>query len=345
MKNTNKKFLYVAVGFALLLAISPMILNVVGGGFGAGKYNKACEASSDGYYGGLELAKADDAYYDEEMCNSVAYDPDVNYEEKAMSDYVVAGSRMGSSEQEMPAKKIIENYYLSMQSEHFDEVMDSIKQFAEEEQGFIKSFDVNGNGTKHDRRRANLEIKIPAEKSGSYIDSITELCKVVSKSKNIDDVTKVYGDIMIEIRNYEEAEKRYLELYKKADTIEDMLLVENELSRLRNEIDTRKAQIKNYDYLVSYSTITLYVEEVVEEKEEIVVEPNVWQKAKNGFIESVNAVIEGAQGLFIGLVSIVPMLLVALVIIVIVVIIVKSKSKKKSKKSDVQVIEDKASEE
>ncbi len=324
MKTMNKKYIYAGL-VALLIVLSPIFIHAVREFGACGSTAKGCEGR--GNSAGTEAVNCEELI-DDEIGDCFDGQYEVCAEEKCMATMDSATNRMGSSETSMPAKKIIENYQLSMETENFDSAVASIKAVAEDCLGFVKSFDVYGSGTKNDPRNASFEVKIPAEKSAEYMESVKALGKVLNESKNVDDVSKVYSDIEVEIRNYEEAEDRYLELYEKAETIEDMLRVENELARLRNMIDIRKAELKNYDYLVSYSTIRLSLREVVEEREEVIVEPNVWQKAQNGFVASVNSLIKAAQNLFIALVSALPGIFIVLVFVLIVVVVVKSRKKK-----------------
>lgn len=249
----------------------------------------------------------------------------------------VGAANPGSGEQgALKNKKIIENFTVGIHTEEFDRSRQKLEDTAAASGGFISSFEVYTNEHREKgikTQHASITVKIPSENSGSYMDTLHQIGEVYNESKTMEDVTKAYADIEIEIRNFEEAEKRYLALYQKAESIEDMLLVENELSRLRNMIDTRKASLMNYDYKVMYATFYISLNEVIEIKPVVSVEPGMWERAKDGFVEGLNAVISGAQNIFVYLVSIIPALLVTMVTLVIVLLIVTLIRKKFKKRA------------
>lgn len=230
---------------------------------------------------------------------------------------ISSGELSGESDRNA-SKKIIENYEIGLRTDEFDIAKAKLEKIALNQGGFISSFEIYGDGSEENRRSGHFVIKIPQDFSASVMEMFRSIGEVYNESKSMEDVTKRYTDIEIEIKNYEEAERRYLELYQKADTIEDMLRIEQELGRLRNLIDSHRATLKNYDYMVSYSTIRLTLMEVIEIVPTVSVEPGVWQKAKDGFVNTVNSLIRGFQNAFVFLISIVPtlaLLLIALLII------------------------------
>ncbi|MDO4754013.1 MAG: DUF4349 domain-containing protein [Bacillota bacterium] len=243
----------------------------------------------------------------------------------------------GSEAKDAPVnkdKKIIENYTIGIHTDQFDEAKRLLEDTARKMDGFISSFEIYTTEHRDSGRKirnATVVVKIPTEKSAEYLEILHGIGEIYAESKTMDDVTKEYRDIEIEIRNYEEAEKRYLELFKKAENIEDMLLVENELSRLRNLIDTRKAILMNYDYKVMYSTFYINLNEKLDLKPSVNVEPGMWEKAKNGFIKGVNAIISGAQQFLIFIISILPALILGTVVILIVWMFIRAAGKRKRK--------------
>lgn len=270
--------------------------------------------------------------------NSIADSLNSHFENRG-DDMALVGSSEKMTDKQMPNqnKKIIENFTIGINTEHFDQSRQKLEELAQQSGGFISTFEVYAGmhrekGTK--TRTATITVKIPSENSAGYLDALHELGEIYNESKTMDDVTKEYTDIEIEIRNFEAAEKRYLALYQKAETIEDMLLVENELSRLRNLIDTRKANLLNYDYKVMYSTFYINLNEVIEIKPVVNVEPGMWERAKDGFIEGLNAIISGAQNAFVYLVSIIPALVLVIVLLLIVVGIILRLRKRQRRKQE-----------
>lgn len=84
-----------------------------------------------------------------------------------------------------------------------------------------------------------------------------------TKEKNIQglDVTDEYMDNEIRLENSLKSRERYLELLKKAETVEDILKVEKELERLNETIDIIKGRMNRLVHLSDFATITIQYEE------------------------------------------------------------------------------------
>jgi hypothetical protein len=67
---------------------------------------------------------------------------------------------------------------------------------------------------------------------------------VPNESTNSQDVTEQYTDLQAQLRNLEATEAQYLELLKKAETVEDTLKVYQQLSNVRSEIERIKGRIQ-----------------------------------------------------------------------------------------------------
>lgn len=316
------KSLYILAAAILIVFVSYPLMNMFGvKSQGKENMNMAESYPQEGNVGGLDFVT----------------DISESYETKRDSDTAWVGTAEKQyNKNPGQNKKIIENFNIGINTEHFDQSRQKLEEIAQQSGGFISTFEVytsmhREKGTK--TRTATITVKIPSENSAGYLETLHELGEIYNESKTMDDITKEYADIEIEIRNFEEAEKRYLVLYQKAESIEDMLRVENELSRLRNLIDTRKAMLINYDYKVMYSTFYINLNEVVEIKPVVSVEPGMWERAKDGFVEGLNAVISGAQNVFVYLVSIIPALIVTIVLLVIALLIVTMIRKKYKKRA------------
>lgn len=106
-------------------------------------------------------------------------------------------------------------------------------------------------------------IRVPAASFESAIDQISKLGKVIYASRKGQDVSQFYHDSEIRLDNALKARERYLELLSKAENVTAALLVEKELERLNNEIESTKAQMNNLEHRSKYSTISVRVREKV----------------------------------------------------------------------------------
>ena len=102
---------------------------------------------------------------------------------------------------------------------------------------------------------------------------------------------------------------------EKAETVEDIINIEDKLTDVRYNIDSEKSRLTNWDRQVSYSTVNLSVEEVVEYSPEAKISygERLWLSLKNG-LQSVGEFFSDFLVWFVGAL---PALVILAVLIVV----------------------------
>ncbi len=175
----------------------------------------------------------------------------------------------------------------------------------------------------------NLKIRVPKESFDEAVSYLEETTEIRRKNIGETDVTKEYYEKDNKVQNLEVQEQHLRELFEKATTVEEMLQIENELRRVRTEIDSLNLSIADIDDRASMSTIDLEVEEVREVNFELKSEKGVIERAREGFINTVNRIVRGTGNLIVNLISSSPILVPAIIIFVILFLKVKKYWKKK----------------
>ncbi len=105
-----------------------------------------------------------------------------------------------------------------------------------------------------------LEIKVPAQ---LFDTLITEICNtkesITYKQIELQDITAQYIDTEIRLKNKKATEAQYLNILKKANTIQDVLEVTEYLQKIREEIESMEGLINYYNNQVKYSYIYLTI--------------------------------------------------------------------------------------
>ena len=156
-------------------------------------------------------------------------------------------------------KKLILTASMNLETQDLDTLLEKILSAVSEEGGYVQSSSTgsrNGNN-----RYYSATIRIPAQNYDAFLAKIKESGNTTYYSQETKDVTDSYTDIEARLTSLKAQEAKVLEFYDKAETIEDLMAVESRLSDIRYEIEYYEAQIKNYDLLVSYSTLNLTVNE------------------------------------------------------------------------------------
>ena len=148
---------------------------------------------------------------------------------------------------------------MRMESQNLDDTIETIQRNVNIYGGYMQSTSLNQNTSYS--RSYSATIRIPADKYQEFLESINNSGNTVSYSEEVKDVTDSYTDLEARLVSYKAEEQKVLEFYDKAETLEELLIVEERLSEIRYEIEYLEAQIKNYDLLISYSTLNITVTE------------------------------------------------------------------------------------
>ena len=121
-------------------------------------------------------------------------------------------------------------------------------------------------------------IRVPAKSFDLLLNDATKgVAKFDSKNIEVKDVTEEFLDIQARLKTKKELENRYLELLKKANSVTEILEVEQQIGQLRSEIESIEGRLKYLESKVSLSTLTITFYQIVPKETEF------GHKLKNGF--------------------------------------------------------------
>ena len=206
-----------------------------------------------------------------------------------------------------PSTKIIRKATVKMQVNDFRESLTAIENTIATHQAFV----VESNETHtNDQLENTLTIRVPA----AHLDAL--LNKLISHGvylnyKNIssEDVSTEFVDITARIKSKKVVEERYLTFLKEAKNVKEMLALENEVRKIREEIEATQARINYINTQTAYSTITLEIYQPI-----TIVAPT----GNSYWVRVVNALGTGWEALLfflIGLLYLWPLLLVLPILI------------------------------
>lgn len=226
-------------------------------------------------------------------------------------------------------QKLIKRVTLDTETEDLDAMLTELTTHISVLQGYVESRQVY-NGSAYSGRRvrhAELVIRIPAERLGEFVEQVEGVSNVISINESQDDVTLQYVDTESRMKALQAEQERLLELMEQADNMTDLLEIEARLTQVRYELESVTSQLRVYDNLVDYATVTLYISEVVEYTP--VAEETVWQRIGRGFTESWKNIGDGAVEVAVWLLAGSPYFILLAASVVIVLIVIKSIRKKR----------------
>lgn len=234
-------------------------------------------------------------------------------------------------------RKLIRNASMNVETQEYETLMANLEARIKELGGYIQNMEsYNGNSyySSKPRRNANLVVRIPQAKLDEFIGSVSDLANVVNRTESVNDVTLQYVDMQSHKESLQVEQARLLELLERAESLEDIITLENRLTNVRYQIESMESSLRTFDDQVDYSTVNLRIEEVVVYTPVTVEEKTVWQRMTEGFLESLESVGDGFVEFGVWFVVNIPYLVIwAVVITVIVLIIKKLRKGKKVKKA------------
>jgi Domain of unknown function (DUF4349) len=115
-----------------------------------------------------------------------------------------------------------------------------------------------------DLRSASLEVKIPAERFDDALNGLTPLGKLESVNVLAEDVGEEFTDVTARMENSRRLESRLIDLLARGTgKLKDVLEVEQELARVREEIERTEGRLRYLRSHAALSTLTIAVHEPV----------------------------------------------------------------------------------
>ena len=171
----------------------------------------------------------------------------------------------GKTRGESPApalanRKLIRNAIVELEILSFDNAVQKITAVANEEHGYIATTDSEkqANG----KLRGQVVVKVLPENLDLFLQKIRTLGELKKQTLGTEDVTKAYFDTDARLKNAHVMEQRLIDMLKtKTGKVSDLLQVEKELGRVREEIEKMQGELKYWDSQVQFATVTISLAE------------------------------------------------------------------------------------
>ena len=200
-------------------------------------------------------------------------------------------------------RKIIRRVSMDMETRDFDELADSLTRAVASVGGYTESANVySRSGSRH----ASYVFRIPSANLNAFLSSLSTLGNVLSRSENAEDVTLAYVDTESRIRALKAEETALLEMMEKAASLSDLMSIRSRLTDVRYQLDSYESQLRKYDSLIDYSTVSVSVSEVERLSN---IRGGVWTQIGDDFMDNVYAIADGAVAFFIWFVGSLPVLI------------------------------------
>jgi hypothetical protein len=162
-------------------------------------------------------------------------------------------------------RKIIRTATLNLTVEDVAGGMQEVERIANTAGGFVSGSSLSlinpGSDDEERRQTGTVTIRVPSEAYPSVMNQLRGIAEEIeAESSDTSEVTEEYTDLESRLRTLEATEGRYLELLAKAETISDILMMEDRLNSVRFQIEQVTGRMNLLDDLSDLATIMVHLD-------------------------------------------------------------------------------------
>jgi hypothetical protein len=142
---------------------------------------------------------------------------------------------------------------------------------------------------------ADIEIRVPADRYDAAVNAVAAVGKVRDRSESAEDLTGDIGDSIAKLQNLQRTEADIRKIMDRSGSIEQILDVENQLSQVREQIQTLESDMRTMHEQVTYSTIEVSLQT---EANALPVEATPGSQLAAAWQSAVHALVQTTIGIF-----------------------------------------------
>ena len=162
--------------------------------------------------------------------------------------------------QALPATMLIRQGTASVQVDSLDTGIFRVRDMARRLGGFVANTEMQTG--KDELHSASIELRLPSARFDDAVNGLSPIGKLESVNVNVADVGEEYVDVDARMTNARRLEQRLIDLLaRRTGKLADVLSVEHELARVREEIERYEGRMRYLRTRASVSTLTVTVHE------------------------------------------------------------------------------------
>ena len=192
--------------------------------------------------------------------------------------------------------KIIYTADMELETREYDQAVAALDRLVEETGGYYESRSSYSYGT---YRSADMTVRVPAERYLDFCGRTGELAHRTRMSEDTQNVGEAYYDVEARLTTQRTKLERLQELLAKAESMEDIIALESALSETELQIEYLTGDLRRYDALIDFSTVTIHLQEVYKLSSEEEVPMSFGQRLGSAFAAGLRRGVDGAEDLLI----------------------------------------------
>lgn len=160
----------------------------------------------------------------------------------------------GSSSSSIEGQKLIKQGSISLDVDDTKEKYAQIQELIKAYNGYI--FSMNESNYEN-QSYMNITIKVDSKEFENLFEQLKTLGNLRSSNINTQDVTRDYIDTKARLDTLRIQEQTLQNILVRAETVEDLLKIETELQRVRQQIEASQGQLNYLENAIDFSIINL----------------------------------------------------------------------------------------
>jgi hypothetical protein len=295
------------------------------GGMDEGYYDNGRNSASDsdGAFGASSAPPIGDYDLAPESAGSGGYDNASNLE---------SGTSDPSGAQTDPERKEIQNGSVRIVVDDVAAAYDKISALIDSLDGY--EFSKSKNNSEADIS-IYVTVKIPPNKLGDFETGLSDAVgkdAVHQYALSSEDITAQYYDSKTRLETMRISLSKYQEFLGTAQTVEEILLIQREISNLQTQIDVAEGQIRLWDRLIEYATLDISISSKVTPLQtswKFESSSDVFKTIQDGFTATADGAGNVLLWILVVLASAMPVLIPLAIILFILIFLLRKRKKKK----------------
>jgi hypothetical protein len=149
---------------------------------------------------------------------------------------------------------------VTIEVDSLETAVEAVRRLAEAAGGYVTNSETQVGAER--TRRATLELRVPADRFDEALGGLDPIGRVESVNVDAQDVGEEYVDVSARLANLRRLEDRLIGLLaSRTGDLEDVLAVERELARVREESERLQGRMRWLESRVATSTLTVRLHE------------------------------------------------------------------------------------
>lgn len=166
-------------------------------------------------------------------------------------------------------RKTVKEAHIDIDAEEFDDASKEIIDFINANNGFVESVEIENNQEDDSgevlTKRKIMKIRVPQDKFEQTVSFIKDIGILRNVRCSISDVTEKYINVESNLANLYDREFILEEVLDKVEDAEDIQLIEDEINKVKDEVNNYSGVLHKIDDSVMLSTINTTLNESADE--------------------------------------------------------------------------------